>query len=110
MTETHSLPGPVKDQLNAMLAKRNRGIIALASIEDVENHGAKIGEAALALTEHLGLAARIMPRHRSSMSKFDQVPEAAGMLPFLPSIESAYAQGYRRFLIDPRYTETGRRP
>lgn len=106
VTETHSLPGPVKDQLNAMLAKRNRGIIALASIEDVENHGAKIGEAALALTEHLGLAARIMPRHRSSMSKFDQVPEAVGMLPFLPSIESAYAQGYRRFLIDPRYTET----
>jgi hypothetical protein len=106
VTDTQSLPGPVRDQLKAVLAKRNRGIIALGSIEDVENHGAKIGEAALALTEHLGPAARIMPRHRSTMSKFDQVPAAVGQLPFLASIESAYAQGYRRFLIDPRYTKT----
>lgn len=88
-----------------MLAKRNRGIIALGSIEDVENHGAKIGEAVLALTEHIGLAAGILPRHRSTMSKFDQVPAAVGQLPFLASVESAYAQGYRRFLIDPRYTK-----
>ena len=106
VTNTRSLPRPVEEQLKAMLAKRQRGIIALGSIEDVENHGAKIGEAALALTEHLGLAARIMPRHRGTMSKFDQVPEAVGQLPFLASIESAHAQGYRRFLIDPRYTET----
>lgn len=40
------------------------------------------------------------------MSKYDQVPAAIAQLPFLASIESAYAQGYRRFLIDPRYTET----
>jgi hypothetical protein len=40
------------------------------------------------------------------MSKFDQVPPAVRQLPFLPSIESAYAQGYRRFLIDPRYIKT----
>jgi hypothetical protein len=40
------------------------------------------------------------------MSKFDQVPAAVGQLPFLASLESAYAQGYRRFLIDPRYTKT----
>lgn len=106
VTDMRSLPGPVADQLKTVFAKRNRGIIALGSIEDVENHGAKIGEAALALTEHLGLAARIMPRHRSTMSKFDQVPAAVGQLPFLASIESAYAQGYRRFMIDPRYTET----
>ncbi len=106
MTDTRSLPRPVEDHLKAVLAKRNQGIIALGSIEDVENHGAKLGEAVLALTEHLGLAARIMPRHRSTMNKFDQVPEAVGQLPFLASIESAYAQGYRRFVIDPRYTKT----
>jgi hypothetical protein len=106
VTDTRALPRSVEDQLKAVLAKRNRGIIALGSIEDVENHGAKLGEAVLALTEHLGLAARIMPRHRSTMNKFDQVPEAVGQLPFLASIESAYAQGYRRFLIDPRYTQT----
>lgn len=78
----------------------------MGSIEDVENHGAKTAESVLALTEHLGLAARIMPRHRSSMNKFDQVPAAVGQLPFLASVESAYAQGYRRFLVDPRYTNT----
>lgn len=72
VTDTRALPKPVADQLKHMLAERNRGNIALGSIEDVENHGAKIGEAALALTEHLGLAARIMPRHRSTMSKFDE--------------------------------------
>lgn len=106
VTETRSLPEAVAARLKAVLAKRNRGIIALGAIEDAENPGVKIGEAALALTEHLGLAARIMPRHRSTMSKFEQVPAAVGQLPFLPSIESAYAQGYRRFLIDPRYTKT----
>ncbi|MES2741673.1 MAG: glyoxalase superfamily protein [Pseudomonadota bacterium] len=106
VTDAGALPVAVADQLKAVLDKRSRGIIALGSIEDVENHGAKIGEAALALTEHLGLAARIMSRHRSTMSKFDQVPAAVRQLPFLASIESAYAQGYRRFLIDPRYTKT----
>jgi len=106
VTDTQSLPGPVAEQLKAILATRSRGIIALGSIEDVENHGAKTAESVLALTEHLGLAARIMPRHRSSMNKFDQVPAAVGQLPFLASVESAYAQGYRRFLVDPRYTNT----
>jgi hypothetical protein len=106
VTDTRSLPIPVVEQLKAVLAKRGRGIIALGSVEDVENHGATIAEAVLALTEHLGLAARIMPRHRSTMSKFDQVPVAVGQLPFLTSVESAYAQGYRRFLVDPRYTKT----
>jgi hypothetical protein len=106
VTDTRALPKEVADQLKAVLAKRDRGIIALGSIEDVENHGAKIGEAVLALTEHLGFAARIMPRHRGTMSKFDQVPAAVGQLHFLASVESAYAQGYRRFLIDPRYTKT----
>jgi hypothetical protein len=105
VTDTRSLPGPVAEQLRAVIAKRSRGIIALGSVEDVENHGAKIAEAALALTEHLGLAARIMPRHRSTMSKFDDVPAAVRQLPFLASVESAYAQGYRRFLVDPRYTK-----
>lgn len=106
VTDTRSLPRMVVEQLKAVLAKRSRGIIALGSIEDVENHGAQIAEAALALTEHLGLAARIMPRHRSTMNKFDHVPAAIGQLPFLASVESAYAQGYRRFLVDPRYTKT----
>jgi hypothetical protein len=106
VTDTRSLPTSVAEQLKAVLKKKSRGIIALGSIENVENHGATIAEAVLALTEHLGLAARIMPRHRSNMAKFDQVPTTVGQLPFLASVESAYAQGYRRFLIDPRYTKT----
>jgi len=46
VTDTRSLPRMVVEQLKAVLAKRSRGIIALGSIEDVENHGAQIAEAA----------------------------------------------------------------
>jgi hypothetical protein len=53
------------------------------------------------LTEHAGPAARIMARHRSTPAKDWLVPEAIKALPFLPSIASAYAQGYRRMVIDP---------
>jgi hypothetical protein len=34
------------------------------------------------------------------------VPEPIKQPPYLPSIESAFAQGYRRPVIDPIYTKT----
>ena len=34
------------------------------------------------------------------------VPDAVKALPFLPSIESAYAQGYRRLIVESGYTRT----
>ncbi len=106
VTDTTSLPAEVTNQLQSALAKRSKGIVALGSVDDGENHGTTSAAAVLALTEHLGPVARIMPRHRSTMSKFDQVPTAVAQLPFVASVESAYAQGYRRFLIDPRYTKS----
>jgi hypothetical protein len=47
-----------------------------------------------------------MPRHRPTPAKDWQVPEALRQLPFLPSIESAYDQGYRRIVINPSYTNS----
>ena len=46
-----------------------------------------------------------MPRHRSTPEKDWWVPEPIKSLPFLPSIQSAYAQGYRRMVISPHYTD-----
>lgn len=105
IAKTSSLSSEVTAQLKAALLNRPTGILAMGSIADIENFGADVAEAGLALTDNLGPAARIMPRHRGTMTKYDEVPAAIGQLPFLPSVESAYAHGYRRFLIDPRYTK-----
>ena len=45
-----------------------------------------------------------MPRHRGTPAKDWLVPDVVKALPFLPAIESAYAQGYRRMVIDPHYS------
>lgn len=72
---------------------------------EIKDHsGIELVAASLALSEHCGPAARIMSRHRSTPSKDWDVPEAIRQLPFLPSIESAYAQGYRRLIYNPGYT------
>jgi hypothetical protein len=105
IAKTLSLPDSVTAHLQTALLNRATGILAMGSIADIENPGADVAEAGLALTDYLGPAARIIPRHRGTMTKYDQVPDAIRQLPFLPSVESAYAHGYRRFLIDPRYTK-----
>jgi hypothetical protein len=64
-----------------------------------------LAAAALVLTDHVGPAARIMPRHRGTPSKDWDVPEAIARLPYLPSIESAVELGYKRLIIDPLYTK-----
>jgi hypothetical protein len=64
-----------------------------------------LAAAALALTDHIGPAARVMPRHRGTPSKDWDVPEAIAQLPYLPSIESAVELGYKRLVIDPLYTK-----
>jgi hypothetical protein len=77
----------------------------LGSEDNTDNPAAELVAATLALTEHAGPAARIMPRNRSTPAKDWQVPEAIAQLPFLPSIESAYEQGYRCMVVSPNYTE-----
>lgn len=101
---TDLLPSNVTALLEKALDDRVNGILAFGSSVINENPGFELLEGALALTDHLGPAARIMSRHRSTMAKFDLVPHAVAQLPFLPSVESAHAQGYRRFVVDPNYT------
>lgn len=100
-----AIPAPARHLLTEALQERKSGLLVFGS-EAVGHHwAADLVDAALALTEDAGPAARIMPRTRGTPSKDWQVPEATKMLPFLPSIESAYDRGYRRMVIDPRYVE-----
>ena len=98
-----ALPASTREALRQALALRTSGIVLFGASELVEHTAYEQLAAGLALTEHAGPAARIMPRHRSTPAKDWQVPDAIKAVPFLPSIASAYAQGYRRLIIDPRY-------
>ncbi|MBJ9920651.1 MULTISPECIES: hypothetical protein [Burkholderia] len=94
-----SLVGPLRDALT----ERTSGLLLFGSAVIAEHSAMDLVAASLALTEHAGPAARVMARHRSTPSKDWDVPEAIRQLPFLPSIESAYAQGYRRLIYHPSY-------
>jgi hypothetical protein len=99
-----ALPVSTRKALRHELAMRTAGIVLFGASEIVENTAFDQLAAGMALTEHAGPAARIMPRHRGTPAKDWLVPEAIKALPFLPSIESAYAQGYRRMVINPHYS------
>jgi len=99
-----SIPASVRKQLANALAGKTSGLLLFGSSEIEEHAAIELVAASLAMTEQAGPAARIMPRHRSTPAKDWQVPQAIQQLPFLPSIESAYAQGYRRMIVTPTYT------
>ena len=105
---TDAFPTSVVAPLRNALASRTNGLLLLGSGTLKEHAATHLVAASLALTEHCGPAARVMPRHRSTPSKDWDVPEAIRALPFLPSIESAYAQGYRRIIYNPSYTHVER--
>jgi hypothetical protein len=98
-----ALPVSTREVLRREFAARSSGIMLFGSSEIAEHSTYEQLAAALALTDYVGAAARIMSRHRGTPAKDWLVPEAIKPLPFLPSIESAYAQGYRRMIIDPHY-------
>jgi hypothetical protein len=100
-----AFPPSTRDALRDELAMRTSGIVLFGSSEIVDHSAAEQVAAALAITEHAGPAARIMPRHRGTPAKDWLVPEAIKALPYLPSIASAYAQGYRRMVITPHYSK-----
>lgn len=102
---TKAIPAKVLSFLSGAVEHRTSGIILLGSEAHTDNPAVELTTAALAMTEAAGPAARIMPRSRSTPAKDWQVPEAIAQLPFLPSIESAYAQGYRRMVVNPSYTD-----
>jgi len=102
---TAAIPGAALAALKSALATRSSGLLLLGSSVIQEHPATELVAASLALTEHAGPAARIMPRHRPTPSKDWLVPEAIKQLPFLPSIESAYDQGYRRMIFEPSYSK-----
>ena len=102
--ELEALPVSTREALRRELAIHTSGIVLFGSSEIADHTAYDQLAAGLALTEHAGAAARIMPRHRGTPAKDWLVPEAIKALPFLPSIESAYAQGYRRMVISPHYS------
>lgn len=99
-----AIPSSVLAVLKRALEKRTEGLLLFGSSEIDDHPAVEFVAASLALTEHTGPAARIMPRHRSTPAKDWLVPEAIKELPFLPSIESAYEQGFRRMVFAPSYT------
>jgi hypothetical protein len=100
-----AIPARAQVLLKPILSKARAGLLILGSAEISEHSAAGLIEAGLALTEHAGPAARIMPRTRSTPAKYWHVPEPIKELPFLPSVQSAYDQGYRRMVVYGNYTE-----
>jgi hypothetical protein len=100
-----AIPAAARLLLSQALRGRKSGFLVFGG-DSVRGHwAADLVEAGLAITEHAGPAARIMPRIRSTPAKNWWVPEATKQLPFLPSIQSAYERGYRRMVIDPHHVE-----
>jgi hypothetical protein len=101
-----SIPLVVRPALQEAIAKRPFGLLLFGSEVIQTHHAIDFVAASLTLTEHAGPAARIMPRSRSTPAKDWLVPEAIKQLPFLPSIESAYDQGFRRMIFTPGYSNS----
>jgi len=104
LADVGAIPKTVLEPLRNELISRTHGMVLFGESRITEHTAYEQLSAALALTEHAGPAARIMPRHRATPAKDWMVPDPIKQLPFLPSIESAYAQGYRRMLVDANYT------
>jgi hypothetical protein len=101
-----AVPATLLPALRQALAGRKTGLVVLGATVRSEHPAIDLVAATIALTEHAGPAARIKPRNRGTPAKDMMVPDAVKALPFLPSIESAYAQGYRRLIVESGYTGT----
>ena len=99
-----AIPAAARLLLSQALQGRKSGLLVFGGDSVREHWAADLIEAGLALTEHAGPAARIMPRTRSTPAKNWWVPSDQ-QPPFLPSIQSAYERGYRRMVIDPHQVE-----
>lgn len=99
-TTDQRLPQVLEDALKQAVKNRPYGTIVLGITPRDEPHKALL-EAALPLTEHAGPAVRIQPTFRLGYGRNDSPlsPHFKG-LPVFPSIESAYAHGFRRMVIE----------
>ena len=102
---TDALPPRAVELLSQRLQQRSAGFLVLSSCVWKEHWGMEQIAAALPLTEDVGPVARIKSRSRGTPAKDMMVPDVVKGLPFLSSIESAYAHGFRRMVIDSAYTD-----
>ncbi|MDP3246429.1 MAG: glyoxalase superfamily protein [Polaromonas sp.] len=102
-TTTQKLPQVLEDALRQGVSQRPYGVIVLGVTPSDKPRRALL-EAVLPLTEHAGPAVRIQPTFRSGYGKDDTPlsPHFAGLAIF-PSVESAYAHGFRRMVIESSY-------
>lgn len=100
----NAIPPSVLPRLRQALVGKSHGVLAFGNPDFEEHPAADMVASALALTEALGPVARIKARNRSTPAKDLLVPEAIKQLPVLSSVQAAYAQGYRRMIVQPTYT------
>lgn len=93
------LPHAVTDKLKAALVIRRAGIIVFGSNERKADRVALL-EALLPVTDICGPVARIRPDHRHDYDGDPPLSARFEGLPVMPSVESAYAHGYRRMVIE----------
>jgi hypothetical protein len=100
---TQRLPQVLEDALKQAVSQRPYGVIVLG-VSPSDKPRRALLEAVLPLTAHAGPAVRIQPTFRSGYGKDDTPlsPHFEG-LPVFPSIESAYAHGFRRMVIESSY-------
>jgi len=92
-------------RLQPALAACNSGLVLVGSDVEGEHHAMELIVACLSLTNRLGPVARVRPRSRGTPAKDWLVPESIKTVPFLPSVQSAYEQGYRRIIFPAYYTD-----
>ena len=73
---TDDLPAPLLAPLRNALIGRTSGLLMFGSSVITDHCAIDLVAASLALVKHVGPAARIMPRHRSTPAKDWMVPEA----------------------------------
>ncbi len=93
------------EPIRNLLDRAHSGLVLFGSVKIKEHYAADLVAASLHVTDHVGPAARVKPRNRGTPAKEWLVPDEIKELPYLPSIESAFDQGYRRIIYHPNYTD-----
>lgn len=94
-----ALPPAVVAELKAALARQPHGIIVLGSNE-WKAPRAVLLESLLPLTDVAGPVARIRPDHRHDFDGEPPLSVRFTGIPVMPSVESAFAHGYKRMVIE----------
>ena len=94
-----ALPPAVAAQLKTAVARQLYGIIVLGSNE-WKAPRAVLLESLLSLTDASGPVARIRPDHRHDFDGEPPLSVRFAGIPVMPSVESAYAHGYKRMVIE----------